>query len=247
MLYVGVGKGAQSLDKSWKIHVNSPFLFSLPTRAPSPPRSNCLSFPLMPSAPAHTLASWCYIIIPQALSQKGENASRKRDICQVSSRAISPCSVLLIALSLSLSLDPLPLYLTVILSTSHCALPFLLEPCEIDQCRGGVGGLLVQLDGGFDIFKAKNKLRLGTDLLTCTWLLGPYYHPETNIQLPKIRRYWQPSLIRAFHFHLNWWPHKSCLPAFQNLKCSTSIGNKTQDLCLFWSIYMWLSLKCLRF
>lgn len=88
-------------------------------------------------------------------------------------------------LSLSLSLDPLPLYLTVILSTSHCALPFLLEPCEIDQCGGGVGGLLVQLDGGFDIFKAKNKLRLGTGLLTCTWLLAPYYHPETNIQLPK--------------------------------------------------------------
>lgn len=127
MLYVGVGKGAQSLDKSWKIHVNSPSLFSLPTPAPSPPRSICLSFPLTPSAPAHILSSWCYIIILQALSRKEKMLQERGTSVKYPLERFHHANYYW-----SFSLSAPHLHLTVLLSTSHCMLPFLLEPCEID-------------------------------------------------------------------------------------------------------------------
>lgn len=112
----------------------------------------------------------------------------------------------------------------------------------------GVEGLLVPLDGGFDIFKAKDKPRVGTDLLTCTWLLGPYHHPETSIQLPKDNKdtdsplWLEPSISNIWiddHIH-----HAFQHSRIWNAQLLLAIKRKP---CLFLSIYTWLSLQCLRF
>lgn len=123
---------------------------------------------LFPPHTKRTCTHTCFLIfisIPQALSRKGENASRKRDICQVSSRAISPCQLLVIVPSLCTAPPP---------SDSAPEHPCCASLFLTDQCGGGMGELSVPLDDRFDISKTKNKLRLGTA-----------YHPETNIQLPK--------------------------------------------------------------
>lgn len=120
---------------------------------------------LFPPHTKRTCTHTCFLIfisIPQALSRKGENASRKRDICQVSSRAISPCQLLVIIPSA----PPPPIW-----QCSGAPLCFTVPNRPV---RVWDGGIIRPTWWRLWYFQNKNKLRLGT-----------VYHPETDIQLPK--------------------------------------------------------------